>query len=75
MWGILDVEYDYDKVGNLSAYTDYANAHTYPNVGQLPDAPQVRPSITTGEQQPCCAKDIGPSTRFENIRPGPATPF
>jgi hypothetical protein len=25
---------DYGKVGNLSADTDYANAHTYPNVGQ-----------------------------------------
>lgn len=31
-------EGDYGTVGDLSAYTDYANAHTYPNVGQLPDA-------------------------------------
>ena len=29
---------DYDKVGNLSAYADYANAHTYPNPGQTTDA-------------------------------------
>ena len=29
---------DYDKVGNLSAYTNYANAHTYPNPGQSPDS-------------------------------------
>lgn len=28
---------DYDKVGDLSAYTNYGNAHTYPNAGQLPD--------------------------------------
>ncbi len=26
---------DYDKVGNLSAYANYANAHTYPNPGQI----------------------------------------
>jgi hypothetical protein len=29
---------NYDKVGDLSAYADYANAHTYPNVGQTPAA-------------------------------------
>ena len=29
---------NYDKVGNLSAYANYANAHTYPNVGQATDA-------------------------------------
>ncbi len=29
---------DYDKVGNLSAYADFANAHTYPNVGQTADS-------------------------------------
>jgi hypothetical protein len=29
---------DYDKVGDLSPYADYANAHTYPLVTQLPDA-------------------------------------
>jgi hypothetical protein len=29
---------DYDKVGDLSAYTNYANAHTYPNPGQSPDS-------------------------------------
>ncbi|MDB5396743.1 MAG: hypothetical protein JWM91_4249 [Rhodospirillales bacterium] len=29
---------DYDKVGDLSPYADYANAHTYPNVGQSPAA-------------------------------------
>ena len=28
---------DYDKVGDLSAYADFANAHTYPNVGQGTD--------------------------------------
>jgi hypothetical protein len=27
---------DYGVVGNLAAYADYANAHTYPNPGQLP---------------------------------------
>ncbi len=29
---------DYGTVGDLSTYTNYGNAHTYPNVGQLPDA-------------------------------------
>jgi len=29
---------DYGAVGNLSAYATYANAHTYPNPGQLPNA-------------------------------------
>jgi hypothetical protein len=29
---------NYDKVGDLSAYANYANAHTYPGKGQLPDA-------------------------------------
>jgi hypothetical protein len=29
---------NYDKVGNLSAYADYANAHVYPTTIQLPDA-------------------------------------
>lgn len=28
---------DYDKVGDLSAYTNYGSAHTYPNPGQTPD--------------------------------------
>ena len=28
---------NYDKVGDLSAYADYGNAHTYPGPGQLPD--------------------------------------
>lgn len=50
---------DYDKVGDLSAYADYANAHTYPMPGQLPGdtidrlnglahlAASSRPVITT----------------------------
>ena len=50
---------DYDKVGDLSAYTDYANAHTYPDLGQGTDwtiqrlnglaklAAASRPVITT----------------------------
>lgn len=29
---------DYDKVGNLSAYAAYANAHTYPQTGQTTDS-------------------------------------
>jgi serralysin len=29
---------NYDKVGDLSAYTDYANAHTYPMPGQTTEA-------------------------------------
>src|SRR4051794_35172939 len=29
---------DYDKVGNLSAYADYANAHTYQQAGQTTDS-------------------------------------
>jgi hypothetical protein len=29
---------NYDKVGDLSAYANYANAHTYPGTGQKPDA-------------------------------------
>lgn len=52
-------EGDYPNVGNLSAYTNYANAHTYPNVGQTPNntieslnsdaelAASSRPVITT----------------------------
>ena len=28
---------DYDKVGDLSAYANYGNAHSYPNPGQTPD--------------------------------------
>ena len=52
-------EGDYPNVGNLSAYTNYANAHTYPNVGQTPGsaiqqlntdallAAGTRPVITT----------------------------
>lgn len=52
-------EGDYPNVGNLSAYTNYANAHTYPNVGQTPGsaiqqlntdallAASTRPVITT----------------------------
>ena len=31
-------EGDYGTVGDLSGYSTYGNAHTYPNVGQLPDA-------------------------------------
>jgi hypothetical protein len=50
---------NYDKVGDLSAYANYANAHTYPGTGQLPDtaikmlnadarlAAGLRPVITT----------------------------
>ena len=52
-------EGDYPDVGDLSAYTDYANAHTYANVGQTPNdvitslnsdaqlAAASRPVITT----------------------------
>ena len=29
---------DYGAVGDLSAYANYGNAHTYPNPGQTPDA-------------------------------------
>src|SRR5215469_8965621 len=29
---------DYGAVGDLSAYADYGNGHTYPNPGQTPDA-------------------------------------
>jgi hypothetical protein len=29
---------NYDKVGDLSPYADYGNAHTYPNVGSTPAA-------------------------------------
>lgn len=50
---------DYGTVGDLSGYTNYANAHTYPGVGQTPDfsiqtlnndahlAASSRPVITT----------------------------
>jgi serralysin len=50
---------DYDKVGDMSTYATYANAHTYPNPGQSPDsaiqqlnadaelAASSRPVITT----------------------------
>ena len=52
-------EGNYGTVGDLSAYTNYANAHTYPGVGQTPDfsiqtlnndahlAAASRPVITT----------------------------
>jgi hypothetical protein len=33
---------NYDKVGDLSAWSDYANAHTYPNVGQTTDKTMER---------------------------------
>jgi Ca2+-binding RTX toxin-like protein len=33
---------NYDKVGDLSAFADYANAHTYPNVGQTTDKTMER---------------------------------
>jgi hypothetical protein len=32
-----DYQGDYGAVGDLSAYADYGNAHTYPNVGQSTD--------------------------------------
>jgi hypothetical protein len=50
---------NYDKVGDLSPYANYGNAHTYPNVGATPDstikllnadarlAARSRPVITT----------------------------
>src|ERR1700744_1638478 len=54
-----DWQGDYGMAGDLSAYTGYANAHTSPNPGQLPDdtiqrmnglaglAASTRPVITT----------------------------
>jgi serralysin len=33
-----DWEGDYGSVGNLAGYATYANAHTYPNPGQLPNS-------------------------------------
>ena len=72
---------DYGAVGDLSAYTDYANAHTYPNLGQGTDwaiqrlnglaqlAAASRPVITT---------EIGWEKTRDSLRPtsrsSPSTP-
>ena len=55
---------DYGTVGNLAAYANYANAHTYPNAGQLPD-PSIQRLNTLGEMaatQPVMTTEIGWST-------------
>jgi hypothetical protein len=56
---------DYDKVGNLSAYADYANAHTYPTTVQLPDATIQRLNADAqlaAASRPVITTEIGWST-------------
>jgi Ca2+-binding RTX toxin-like protein len=53
---------DYDKVGDLSSYADYANAHTYSNVDQLPDATIQRlngDALLAASSRPVITTEIG----------------
>src|SRR4051812_44725129 len=53
---------DYDKVGDLSAFADYANAHTYPNVGQGTDATMERlnaDALLAAKSRPVITTEIG----------------
>jgi hypothetical protein len=58
-------EGDYGSVGNLAAYANDANAHTYPNAGQLPDD-AIRQVNALAEMaasgQPVVTTEIGWST-------------
>jgi hypothetical protein len=60
-----DWEGDYGTVGNLTAYATDANAHTYPNAGQLPDD-AIQQLNTLAEMaapgQPVITTEIGWST-------------
>jgi serralysin len=56
---------NYDKVGDLSAYADYANAHVYPTVGQLPDPSILRLNVDAhlaAASRPVIETEIGWST-------------
>jgi hypothetical protein len=60
-----DWEGDYGTVGNLAAYSTYANAHTYPNAGQLPgDSIQQINALAemAASGQPVMTTEIGWST-------------
>src|SRR5882724_5783518 len=53
---------DYDKVGNLSAFANFANAHTYPNVGQTPDSAIKQlnsDALLAAGSRPVIATEIG----------------
>jgi hypothetical protein len=53
---------DYDKVGDLSPYADYANAHTYPNAGQTPDSSIKRlnaDALLAASSRPVITTEIG----------------
>lgn len=53
---------DYGTVGDLSAYADYANAHTYPGIGQQTDATIQRLNglaELAASQRPVITTEIG----------------
>jgi Ca2+-binding RTX toxin-like protein len=53
---------NYDKVGDLSPYTDYANAHTYPNLGQGTDKTMERlnsNALLAANSKPVITTEIG----------------
>src|SRR5882757_2400255 len=53
---------NYDKVGDLSAFADYANAHTYPGARQLPDKTIQRVNAdakTAARSRPVITTEIG----------------
>ncbi len=53
---------DYDKVGDLSPFTDYANAHTYPNVGATTAASIARlnaDALLAAASRPVITTEIG----------------
>jgi hypothetical protein len=56
---------DYDKVGDLSPYCDYSNAHTYPVSGQLPDKTIQRlnaDALLAASSRPVITTEIGWNT-------------
>jgi hypothetical protein len=56
---------DYGKVGNLSPYADYANAHTYQNVGATPDATILMldaDALLAAKSRPVVTTEIGWNT-------------
>jgi hypothetical protein len=67
---------DYDQVGDLSLYADYANAHTYPLVTQLPDATIQRLNVDAtlaAVSRPVITTEIGWNN--SNFSPADAARF
>jgi hypothetical protein len=53
---------NYDKVGNLAAYADYANAHTYPQPGQTTDSTVQRlngDALLAAAGRPVISTEVG----------------